>query len=404
MSSDEGKKGSGVTPTVITITTNVPREFHWGRQQVLTLISKVEEYFEDFYDSSKKKKAVWEAVAQSMKEDGYNCSGSDCDKKWRNLKGTYVKVLQKQINGESGFRFEYFDALHHILGNEIDPLGMREEALTNGKKVSPRVSSLHAQYEEMTIDGKMTWSDTATRKLLELLGNHHPALCSFNTTKHSAWQEVSQEMNETGYEADRNQCRRKWQNLREGFHYHEARAKATGSVPLWAYYIQVRDLVNSAEASPTERPARAVKRGRSKPGGRAKVGKHSEKSVLGRVQQLESGGTVWQRLERLEAKVEASCRQSTFKHTNTILTQILSELRTINSMLAQEGHKDEIQEPGSDKQQQQQQQNTVQEKELEQQDESSCKNNNNGAAAIFLYQLRSNTPPVISHDCGRTFW
>lgn len=88
-----------------------------------------------------------------------------------------------------------------------------------------------------------------------------------------------------------------------------------------------------------ERSERAVKRGRSKPGGRAKVGRYAEKSVLGRVQELDSGGSVWQRLERLEAKVEASCRQQTYKHTNTILTQILSELRTINSMLAQEGHK-----------------------------------------------------------------
>lgn len=36
--------------------------------------------------------------------------------------------------------------------------------------------------------GKMMWNDGATRKLLDVLSRHHPALVSFNTTKHSAWQ------------------------------------------------------------------------------------------------------------------------------------------------------------------------------------------------------------------------
>lgn len=32
------------------------------------------------------------------------------------------------------------------------------------------------------------WHDSATRKLLDVLSRHHPALVSFNTTKHSAWE------------------------------------------------------------------------------------------------------------------------------------------------------------------------------------------------------------------------
>ncbi|MPC21531.1 Trihelix transcription factor GT-4 [Portunus trituberculatus] len=103
-------------------------EIHWGREEVLALIGSVEEFFEDFYDGTKKKKAIWNAVAEHMREKGHYCSGSDCDKKWRNLKTTYIRVLQKQVHGDTTTRFEYFDALHHILGQEIDPLGMREQA------------------------------------------------------------------------------------------------------------------------------------------------------------------------------------------------------------------------------------------------------------------------------------
>ena len=53
---------------------------------MLALISSVEEFFEDFYDGTKKKKAIWNAVAEHMREKGHYCSGTDCDKKWRNLK------------------------------------------------------------------------------------------------------------------------------------------------------------------------------------------------------------------------------------------------------------------------------------------------------------------------------
>lgn len=72
--------------TTTRVPSNYTPEFHWGRQEVHALISKVEEFFEDFYDGTKKKKKIWDLVAEKMREDGYNLTGSECDKKWRNLK------------------------------------------------------------------------------------------------------------------------------------------------------------------------------------------------------------------------------------------------------------------------------------------------------------------------------
>lgn len=61
-------------------------EYQWSRDKVLALISSVEEYFDDFYDKSLKKKYIWSNVANHMSEKGYTCTGLACDKKWRDLK------------------------------------------------------------------------------------------------------------------------------------------------------------------------------------------------------------------------------------------------------------------------------------------------------------------------------
>ncbi len=61
-------------------------EYHWGRKKVLALITSVEEFFEDFYDKSLKKKHTWKNVADHMQGLGYTCSSVACEKKWRALK------------------------------------------------------------------------------------------------------------------------------------------------------------------------------------------------------------------------------------------------------------------------------------------------------------------------------
>ncbi|XP_037788329.1 uncharacterized protein LOC119583743 [Penaeus monodon] len=73
-------------PAVAPLQPEADPEFHWGRRQILSLIAKVEDFFEDFYDGTKKKKMIWKAVAERMRGEGHNCTGAECDKKWRNLK------------------------------------------------------------------------------------------------------------------------------------------------------------------------------------------------------------------------------------------------------------------------------------------------------------------------------
>ncbi|KAG7164136.1 putative Myb/SANT-like DNA-binding domain-containing protein 25 [Homarus americanus] len=309
---------------VVTLTSDSPvppapeTEFHWGRRQVHALIGKVEEFFEDFYDGTKKKKFIWNAVAERMQEEGHNCTGSECDKKWRNLKGTYVKVLQKQIHGDSSYRFEYFDALHHILGKEIDPLGMREQAMTRvAPSPSDKMSS--TEYQDLTFD---------------------------------ILQEIAQQMAYEGQEVQSEQCQSKWLNLQEGFQHHQAKAEATGSVSLWTFFTRVRDVVNSLNVvtdshrkpvlgpggalGPTKGRHRGITGTRRSTKGGENLG-NGDNSILDRVRQLETSLTINRRLQHLESKVESGRWQSdAYKQTNNVLSQILSELRRINNFLEQD--------------------------------------------------------------------
>lgn len=357
---EDSKLDTNDDKKVITVISEQPMprkhmtEFHWGRRQVHALISKVEDFFEDFYDGTKKKKFVWNAVAERMREEGYNCTGSECDKKWRNLKGTYVKVLQKQIHGDTGYRFEYFDALHHILGKEIDPLGMREQAMNHGATSVPEVRTSLADYQEITIDEGFVWTDLAIRLLLDLILKHRDAFLSPPTSINDIWMEIAEQMVMQGQDVTYEQCQRKWVSLQDGLHLHQNEAEATGCVPLWPLYNKVKDIANAVNVITNipvdHKPVfggsrvpihtrgsrvrgsgvRRAMRGSDQFGGR-------EKDILGRVRQLETTYNISRRLERLESQVEtAFIKRDAYKQTNDVLSQILSKLRQINNILEKE--------------------------------------------------------------------
>ncbi|XP_053630635.2 uncharacterized protein [Cherax quadricarinatus] len=331
-------------------------EFQWNRQKVHALISKVEEFFEDFYDPSKKKKSIWSNVAQRMQEEGYNCTGSECDKKWRNLKATYVKVLQKQIHGDNSYRFEYFDALHHILGKEIDPLGMRDQVKTSGTAASLNDRASPTHYTDLTAGADdFVWTDSIVHLLLDFIQERRDAFNSPSSRVDDVWEEIAQQMALEGHDVHSAQCQHKWFLLQKDFQYHQAEADATGSVSLWSFYTRVRDMKNTINISTNVAkecklllgdssvpgPTRSWDTGRQ-PGSKTPVkgGEHraaQNRSILDRVQQLEVNLGIDRRLQQLESRIESNNQQrNTHRQTNNVLKQILSELRRINNILEQQ--------------------------------------------------------------------
>lgn len=311
---------------------SVPQEqnFRWGRNQVNTLLDKVSDHFEDFYDHSVKKKDIWKIIAACMSQEGYKCTSSDCDKKWRNLKSTYLKVLRKQIQGGTDYRFEHFSRLHNLLGKEIDPLGMREQAISDGRDQTIQRKPDSPNYEDSaTEDEEGQWSNSSIEHLLNLIQEESLLLSSVNAD--IAWKIISQKMSEEGHISTVANCRNKWLCLRKTFNYYQQQASVSGSVPLWPFYTRVRHVLSSFRMDDNVNILSHSEEVTSQ--------KHKTGSVLERLEQINTELSVNERLAKLEANVEASQKiREARAQTNNLLQQVLSELRSITDSLDAENH------------------------------------------------------------------
>jgi len=305
----------------------------WGRKQVNALIDKVSEHFEEFYDHSVKKKEIWQIIAASMRHDGYKCTSSDCDKKWRNLKATYLKVLRKQIIGGTDYRFEHFSRLHNILGKEIDPLGMREQALSDSTEqtVNPNESSQYLpNHEDLVTEEECgEWSNHIVERLLDLIQEESLLLKTVNAN--TAWEKIAQQMNEEGFILTVANCRSKWSGLKKAFNYYQQEASLSGSVPLWPFFARVRHVISSINIHADENISDVSN---------YKLGNSQVKrtgTMLERLDQIETEMSVNERLSKIEAQVEATQKiREARTQTNNLLQQVLLELRSITDSLEAE--------------------------------------------------------------------
>lgn len=287
-------------------------------------------------------------------------------------KATYMRVLQKQIHGDSSYRFEYFDALHHILGKEIDPLGMREQAISQSSQAlpSPEKSARNFEYQDVSVDEGFVWVHSAVNLLLDHV-RHALSNISSPATIQERWEEISEQMASEGYEVSSTQCQRKWENMQCGYHYYQTKSQATGLAPRWPYFTRVKDIMivlnipvtvqvdlKTDLSSVSEKGVKRQDPGQIQFRKRFLSGESknaSSFSMLGRVRQLESNYSVNRRLDRLERRVEeARLQRESYNQTNSILTQIVSELRKINQMVESENdyqygnhHQQHIPRPGS---------------------------------------------------------
>lgn len=341
-------------------------DYQWSRDKVLTLISSVEEFFDDFYDKSLKKKYIWNNVANHMSEKGYTCTGLACDKKWRDLKNSYGHALQQQREGNTSSEFEYFEALHHILGQEIEP-DTSEQRITLEEE--PDFTEAE-EFKDLTNDDGFHWDGIEVNLLLDCITEFQDAFATPDTDLNTVWEDIAGQMSHVGEEVTSEQCQRKWLSLEEGFRVHQAQAEATGVVPLWAHYTRIGEVAEAVSVRTTfqiektirvksqlelcsknsQRDASSAKTSRkssqrnSSPSKSARPRVGRAQGVLARVKHIESSLSVRQRLERLEARVEASRQQrETTRRTNALLAQVLAELRRINGALKQDSSMGKVQ-------------------------------------------------------------
>ncbi|KAK7070376.1 hypothetical protein SK128_022946 [Halocaridina rubra] len=342
------------------------QESVWQRNQIYFLIKNVEKFYEDFHNSSKKKKTVWQAIAKEMAKEGYQCTGADCDKKWRNLKATYIKVRRKQSQAKSHIvhgKFEYFEAMHDIMEKDINPSETRRIRSTQCTEALPeqREIIVSSDYQEPEVNFQsFVWSPAATNVLLNYM-----SLCLSIvpdiTNIQEKWTDITERLNNEGFQVTKEDCQQRWENLQNS--YHKRTSHTSGEVSDQAYFSQIQNLMTLMKIPTSVKINVTVNK---KPSVREVVSNESEgrklpikrvtytdgniqadtaSSLLNRVRGLDSAFSIRRRLDSLEERVnERICRQDIYKQTNNVLAQIVSELKSINRMVEAGNKRDNIQQ------------------------------------------------------------
>ncbi|XP_031348345.1 uncharacterized protein LOC116174549, partial [Photinus pyralis] len=93
-------------------------KFRWSRQSILFFIDEYEKLIEKFRNPKYKKKDLWNEIAGKMKNKGYTVSSDALDKKMRNMRSTYIKILDnnktKVATGRGRIAWEYFDRFEEV--------------------------------------------------------------------------------------------------------------------------------------------------------------------------------------------------------------------------------------------------------------------------------------------------
>lgn len=95
--------------------------FIWTRSKTLLLIEFYDARKEKFRNPTIKKKNIWQEIALEFEKRNYYVSAESLDKKFRNLKRTYIKIrdnIRKSCMGKDRVTWEYYDYLQKIYEND----------------------------------------------------------------------------------------------------------------------------------------------------------------------------------------------------------------------------------------------------------------------------------------------
>lgn len=88
----------------------------WDRDKVELLLNGYLERLHKFKNSHYVKKVLWDEIGATLDK-----TGESCDKKFRNLKQTYIKLLKNTRKfGRTSVRWPHFDMFNKIFSNGLD--------------------------------------------------------------------------------------------------------------------------------------------------------------------------------------------------------------------------------------------------------------------------------------------
>jgi len=184
-----------------------------------------------FRDPTVKKKCIWEKIALQMQWHGYKqMSWMMCEKKFRNLRGTYLKMMEN-IDRNGGSRkksWPYMEMLHELIGmmtssTEFEDINDSVDETTNDDGImgSAAAAAYSSGSESETERGSghythhVEWSHKMTMMLLELYREHLKEFEDPDILKKSTWLTVAEEMQRHGYtQVSGPLCEKKFRNMR----------------------------------------------------------------------------------------------------------------------------------------------------------------------------------------------
>ncbi|XP_066951709.1 uncharacterized protein [Macrobrachium rosenbergii] len=355
----------------------------WLHFHVQKLVSLVGERWSDFQNSVKKKKFIWKEIATSLSVDGFNVSGKECDRKWRNLKIRYLALREKQMNGmKPGFRVDYYNSIHSFLKDDPATQAYLQQRCSNSIKIKCQKDVDKDDLSEMANNGTMVWTDRSIDLLIKLLLEFKDWFSDKESDRddRTLWEAISEQMKLEGHRPGPEECHHKWNSLVSTYKYHKSEAEATGTLPLWPYYTRVRHILNNInvplEDQESQNSLKRRKKGRTFQAKKPKIShikqevdsmdedvtdrsvemdtdhplyisgmeadERAPSSLPSEIQELcvrldriEENLGVCRRLERLEEKIDVGREQREIQHqTNTLLNEILSELSRLNRNLS----------------------------------------------------------------------
>ncbi|XP_059140841.1 uncharacterized protein LOC131928744 isoform X2 [Physella acuta] len=92
----------------------------WSDKMIKLLIHTRRDLAVKFCGSGIKKKDAWECVAKVLRKEGQKITGNECDKKYRDLKRTYLMNFQKmRKHGPMAVKWPYYEVMREAL--QVDP-------------------------------------------------------------------------------------------------------------------------------------------------------------------------------------------------------------------------------------------------------------------------------------------
>lgn len=90
----------------------------WAYAETLALIVAVESHYDEMFHA-KKRRYVWQNIANDLLSQNISFSTTECSKKWQNLMRTYkVSKDVKTKSGRGPTRFLFFDRMDEFLGDQ----------------------------------------------------------------------------------------------------------------------------------------------------------------------------------------------------------------------------------------------------------------------------------------------